>query len=237
MTEKAFEHQPEHGPAQRLMAAAEIADHSGPEPYQKFDRDMKMKNKPSKPPITTPAPTTATTSPTIGAGGTQNCTNGAMVGSTATKLTNIATIADLDPTDAPAARANVVGLAVLRLVKAAIAAAVAAGMELTGIEREVGAGFPAFITTKTMLTVPEARTLIELAARAGLQPDRLTAAVDVPLGRVLEATALLGNLYLQHRDVREAAQPFHHCNAGVTHEGFTNEGPRTQDGHQQEATC
>jgi hypothetical protein len=81
-------------------------------------------------------------------------------------------------------------------LKAAIAAAVAAGLELAKIQSKLGEGFSEFITTKTMLAVPEARALVRFAAEAGLQPDNLSPAVAVPLARVLDAAALLGGLYL-----------------------------------------
>jgi hypothetical protein len=109
---------------------------------------------------------------------------------------NPASITDLDPADPFEARANVAGLAVLRLGKAMVGATVAAGQVLGRIEQDLGTEFPTFIAAKTMLTAGEARTMVSFAAQAGLQPDGLTAAVAVPLGRVLEAVALLGQLYV-----------------------------------------
>ena len=99
----------------------------------------------------------------------------------------VAGIADLGPTDPPEARCNVAGLAVLRLGKATILAAISAGTELAGIEQDLGAELSTFITTKTMLSAGEARTMINFAAQAALTPEGLTPAVAVPLTRVLEA--------------------------------------------------
>ena len=112
--------------------------------------------------------------------------------------TNTAAIADLDPTDPAPSRANVAGLAVLRLVKAAIGAAIAAGLELASVEQDLGSEFSTFIET-TMLTVVEARTLIQFAGQAGLQPDQLTPAIAVPMDRVLRAMVLLGGTFLEER--------------------------------------
>ena len=120
--------------------------------------------------------------------------------------TTTVAIPDLCPTDPAADRANVAGLAVLRLGKGLLGAAVTAGRELASIEREMGTEFTTCIAAKTMLSVGEARTLINFAARAGLQPEGLTAAAAVPLSRVLGAVALLGNTFQAET---EAAAPRH----------------------------
>ncbi len=114
--------------------------------------------------------------------------------------TNTPPIADLAPADPAADRANVVGLAVLRLGKGLLGAAVAAGLELASIEREMGAEFPTFIAAKTMLTEAEARTLIRFVREAGLSAEGLSPAVAVPLSRVLGAIALLGQLHTEQRE-------------------------------------
>lgn len=115
-------------------------------------------------------------------------------------------IGDLNLTDPPADRSNVAGLAGLRLLKALIVALIMAGRELASIEQAQGADFDTMITTKTMLSVGEARTLISFATRAGLTPEQLTAAVDVPLGRVLEALGLLGRIYLEQHVVADETE-------------------------------
>lgn len=105
-------------------------------------------------------------------------------------------IVDLNLTDPPADRANVCGLAVLRLAKAAVATSITAGRELASIAQAQGADFDTMITTRTMLNVAEAKTLIAFAAQPGLQPDRLTPAVAVPFSQVLRAVAMLGDTYM-----------------------------------------
>ena len=42
--------------------------------------------------------------------------------------------------------------------------------------------------------------MIRFAAEAGLQPDRLTPAHDVSLGRLLRGVALLGRLYVEQQE-------------------------------------
>ena len=66
---------------------------------------------------------------------------------------------------------------------------------LAAAQRELGDGLDAFITTRTPWNLAEARALIAFAAQAGLQPEGLTPAVAVGLGRLLAATAVLGELY------------------------------------------
>ena len=73
--------------------------------------------------------------------------------------------------------------------------AIVAGRELAAAQRELGGGFDAFIRTRTPWQLAEARALIAFAAQAGLTPEGLSAAVTVPLGTVMTAAALLGELY------------------------------------------
>ena len=154
------------------------------------------KTSPQPPITTTPAPTAAveSTAGTIAAGS-----------SAPVAPTNSPPIADLDPAAPAQERANVSGLAVLRLSKALGAASIVAGRELAGIERGLGDGFARFIMTKTMLTVVEARALIRFATQADLRPEGLSAAVDVPLARVLTAVALLGRLFVEQQTQSGAA--------------------------------
>ncbi len=91
-----------------------------------------------------------------------------------------------------------------RLGKAVDAAVIVAGHELAAAQRELGDGFDAFIRTRTPWNAAEARTLIRFAGQAGLSPERLTAAVAVPLSRVLEAIAVLGQLYTAEVEAAEA---------------------------------
>ena len=147
------------------------------------------------------APTTATA---VTPAGTSPPTS--TTGADGRTSSGVAAVANLDPADPAQARANVSGLAVLRLGKGLLGAAVAAGLELANIERQMGTEFPGFIAGSTMLTVVEARTLIAFAARAGLQPEQLTAAHAVSLDRVLRAVALLGRLYLAETEAAEPRQ-------------------------------
>jgi hypothetical protein len=109
---------------------------------------------------------------------------------------------DPDSGDPVLNRCNVAYCDLLRLLKAAIAAATTAGTELATAMRELGDNFDNFIETRMPLHPAGAHALIRFAADAGLQPDGLTPAIAVPLGRVLEAAALLGGLYLNERGQR-----------------------------------
>jgi hypothetical protein len=104
--------------------------------------------------------------------------------------------ADLSSTDPPEAPCNVGYCAVIRLMKALLAAAVTTGIELGRAHEEMNTSFPMFIGTKTPWTLPAARAMVRFAAEAGLQADRLTPADDVALEQMLEKVALLGGLYL-----------------------------------------
>jgi len=136
---------------------------------------------------TMPITTTATTAPASGGTGANTSTGATPVITRA--------VADLDPADPAADRANVCFCAVIRLIKAMLAALLGAGMELAKVQQELGTGFNEFITTQTAWNTAEAKTLIQFAAQAGLSPEGLKAAVDVPLGTVMTAMAFLGELY------------------------------------------
>jgi hypothetical protein len=116
-------------------------------------------------------------------------------------------IADINPTDPIQDRCNVVFCAVLRLTKAMLAAVIVAGSELAAAERELGAGFPEFVATKTPWTLPAVRAVINFATQAGLRPEGISPAVAVPLARLLEATALLGELYVAEGNGQGSAAP------------------------------
>ena len=75
----------------------------------------------------------------------------------ATQANLTAAVLDLNPTDSPTDRCNVAYCAVIRLIKALLAALIGTGTELAAAEREMGAEFPGFVVTKTPLTTAEAR--------------------------------------------------------------------------------
>ncbi len=121
--------------------------------------------------------------------------------STGTTPTTTAAISDLCPTDPAQARLNACFCAVLRLVKAMLAALIGAGVELAKVQEELGAGFDEFITTKTPWNMTEVRALVTFAAQAGLSPEGLTPAHDVASARMMAAVALLGRLYTAETEV------------------------------------
>jgi hypothetical protein len=110
----------------------------------------------------------------------------------------------VDGIDPARERCNTAYCDVLRLSKAAAAAAITAGTELAAIERKLGDQFDAFVERQLPLTPAEAHALIHFAADVGLQPDGLSPVIAVPLGRVLSAMALLGGLYLDEQEQRKS---------------------------------
>jgi hypothetical protein len=89
--------------------------------------------------------------------------------------------------------------AMVRLAKALIATAITAGAELADARRELGDGFPQFVAARTPWNLAEVEAVIRFAAEVGLQSEQLTPAVSVPLGRMLAAAGLLGELYMEQQ--------------------------------------
>ena len=139
--------------------------------------------------VTTPAPTAQ---PTIGADGAVENRGQATQDSLAAGDTDTqpATPTNWDNCNEGHCDVN-------RLGKALLTAATTAGTELAAAQRDLGDRFDQFITTRTPWNLAEAHTLIAFAAQAGLQPEGLSAAVAVSLGKMLESAALLGRLYME----------------------------------------
>jgi hypothetical protein len=94
--------------------------------------------------------------------------------------------------DSPAdVRIHVHHLAVVRLGKAALVAAIEAGAVLQQERNRRGDEFVAWVNTCLGLTPSEAACFIRFFEKSGMRPDRLSPAVEVKLPRVLE---LLGQL-------------------------------------------
>jgi hypothetical protein len=88
----------------------------------------------------------------------------------------------------------------LRLAKATVRVAIIAGNELAAAKRELGDGFDEFVATRMPWNMSEAAAAMRFVKEVGLQPDRLTPAHEVSLARLLEATGLLGGLYLEQTE-------------------------------------